>query len=275
MFQRPSASGEGETPTALSHAPLVGLSRVIASEHIDQFGGLIDTEVLVFPLTTMRYIQRADIIRIRDGIARTMRLRSLPRHRLIQQEQQQQQLLPRPDGTYLITGGLGALGLEVANFLVTQGARRPSSPFAPTITKILDLEARGASIYILPLGISLPSAADHLTAALDALSLPPVRGVVHAAGVLDNELVLDTTPTAFSRVLAPKITGGLVLNEVFPPQSVDFFILFSSCGQLVGFTGQSSYGAGNAFLDRLARPGHGGQHRLHQRRARQQGALPT
>ncbi|RAL13374.1 type I polyketide synthase [Aspergillus homomorphus CBS 101889] len=271
VFVVTSNTGEGETPTALAHAPLVGLSRVIASEHSDQFGGLIDTEVPTFPLTTMRYIQGADIVRIRDGVARTMRLRSLQRHRLLQQDQQQQQLLPRPDGTYLITGGLGALGLEVADFLVTEGARRvilisrrglpprrmwadmqPSSPLAPTITKILDLEARGASIHVLALDISVPSAADQLTAALDALSLPPVRGVVHAAGVLDNELVLDTTPDAFARVLAPKITGGLVLNEVFPPQSVDFFVLFSSCGQLVGFTGQSSYGAGNAFLDTLA-----------------------
>ncbi|PYI31855.1 6-methylsalicylic acid synthase [Aspergillus indologenus CBS 114.80] len=274
IFVVTSNTGEGETATALAHAPLVGLSRVIASEHPDQFGGLIDTEVPTFPLTTMRYIQGADIIRIRDGVARTMRLRSLPRHRLIQQQDQQQQqpqLLPRPDGTYLITGGLGALGLEVADFLVTQGARRvilisrrglparrlwskmaPSSPLAPTITKILDLEARGATIHVLALDISQRTAADALTTALDTLSLPPVRGVVHAAGVLDNELVLDTTQDAFARVLAPKITGGLVLNEVFPAQSVDFFILFSSCGQLVGFTGQSSYGAGNSFLDTLA-----------------------
>ncbi|PYH83264.1 6-methylsalicylic acid synthase [Aspergillus uvarum CBS 121591] len=274
IFVVTSNTGEGETATALAHAPLVGLSRVIASEHPDQFGGLIDTEVPTFPLTTMRYIQGADIIRIRDGVARTMRLRSLPRHRLIQQQDQQPQqpqLLPRPDGTYLITGGLGALGLEVADFLVTQGARRvilisrrglparrlwskmePSSPLAPTIAKILDLEARGATIHVLALDISLPTAADSLTTALDTLSLPPVRGVVHAAGVLDNELVLDTTQDAFARVLAPKITGGLMLNEVFPPQSVDFFLLFSSCGQLVGFTGQSSYGAGNSFLDTLA-----------------------
>ncbi|PYH48089.1 beta-ketoacyl reductase [Aspergillus saccharolyticus JOP 1030-1] len=152
---------------------------------------------LDFSRTTMRYIQGADIIRIRDGVARTMRLRSLPRHRPIQLDQPQHALLPRPDGTYLITGGLGALGLEVADFLITQ--------------------------------------TDTLRLALDNLFLPPIRGVVHAAGVL-----------------APKITGGLVLNEVFPPQSVDFFILFSSCGQLVGSTGQRSYGAGNASLNTLA-----------------------
>lgn len=267
-------TAEGETPTALAHAPLVGLSRVIASEHGDQFGGLIDTEVPTFPLSTMRYIQGADIIRIRDGMARTMRLRPLPRSALLPTNSMSSsatRLLPRPDGTYLITGGLGALGLEVADFLVSKGAQRvilisrralpprrtwsnlsSDDALAPAIARIQALESYGASIHVLALDISVPSAAQRLTEALDKLALPPVRGVVHAAGVLDNELVTQTTPGAFSRVLAPKITGGLVLNEVFPAGAVDFFVLFSSCGQLVGFTGQSSYGAGNAFLDTLA-----------------------
>ncbi|KAI9928670.1 hypothetical protein ASPWEDRAFT_36436 [Aspergillus wentii DTO 134E9] len=273
VFAVTTTTAEGENPTALAQAPLVGLGRVIASEHSDHFGGLIDTEVTNFPLTTMRYIQGSDIIRIRDGVARTMRLRSLPRNRLIPADKASstQKLLPRADGTYLITGGLGALGLAVADFLVTKGARRvvlisrralPSrrtwaniqaeDAMAPVIAKIKDLETRGATVHVLPLDISVPSAAEKLTDALDQLALPPVRGVVHAAGVLDNELVLETTQDAFSRVLAPKVTGGLVLNEVFPAKSVDFFVLFSSCGQLVGFTGQSSYGSGNAFLDTLA-----------------------
>ncbi|KAJ5215365.1 6-methylsalicylic acid synthase [Penicillium cinerascens] len=274
VFVVTSNTAEGATPTALAQAPLVGLSRVIASEHGDQFGGLIDTEVPTFPLATMRYIQGADIIRIRDGMARTMRLRPLPRHLLLPTDTGSPSpapLLPRPDGTYLITGGLGALGLEVADFLVSKGAQRvillsrrdlpprrawsalPSDDaLAPAIAKIQVLESRGASIHVLALDISVPNAAQRLTGALDQLGLPPVRGVVHAAGVLDNELAVQTTPGAFSRVLAPKVTGGLVLNEVFPASTVDFFVLFSSCGQLVGFTGQSSYAAGNAFLDTLA-----------------------
>lgn len=259
---------EAETPATLAHAPLVGLCRVLASEHPEQFGGLIDTELSSIPLTEMRYVKGADIIRVRDGIARTALFRSLPRDALIPAAQKAQ-LLPKPSGTYLITGGFGALGLAVAEFLVEQGARRivlnsrralpPRSTWdsideslAPVVTTIRALEAQGATVHVMPLDISVPGAADALRAHLDALSLPPVRGVVHAAGVLENELALDTTQAAFNKVLAPKVTGGLVLNEVFPPQSTDFFVLFSSCGQLVGFTGQSSYGAGNSFLDSLA-----------------------
>ncbi|KAF2999438.1 t1pks [Curvularia kusanoi] len=266
---------ETKTPTALAHGPLVGLSRVLASEHPEHFGGLIDTELTDFPLTEMRYVQGADIIRIRDGVARTALLRSLPRSALLPSTRKNQ-LLPKPDGTYLITGGFGALGLAVAEFLVEQGARRIvlnsrrglpprntwdniEAPLEPVVAAIRALEAQGATIYILPLDISVAGAADALRARLDVLSLPPVRGIVHAAGVLENELALDTTQAAFKKVLAPKVIGGMVLHEVFPPQSVDFFVLFSSCGQLVGFTGQSSYGAGNSFLDSLAtyRRAHG------------------
>lgn len=77
-------------------------------------------------------------------------------------------------------------------------------------------------------------------------------GVVHAAGVLDEELVLATTRDAFARVLGPKVAGALTLHEAFPPGELDFFVLLSSCGQLFGFPGQSSYTSGNAFLDGLA-----------------------
>ncbi|KAK5991856.1 6-methylsalicylic acid synthase acuA [Cladobotryum mycophilum] len=245
IFALTSNTVEGETATSLAQAALIGLSRVLASEHSDHFGGLIDTEVTTFPLTAIRYVQGADVILIRDGVARTARLRSLPRYKLLSRTQEPQ-LLPRPDGTYLITGGFGALGLEVADFLVEKGARRLvlvsrrslpprrmwdeiNDDLAPVVNKIRELECHGASIYVVALDIGL-----------------------HAAGVLDNQLALDTTQDAFARVLDPKITGGLVLHEVFPPRSVDFFVLFSSCGQLIGFTGQSSYGSANTFLDTLA-----------------------
>ena len=260
---------ESEEPSALAQAPLVGLCRVLSSEHSENFGGLIDVEIPMFPLREIRYVQGADIIRVRDGVARTARFRSLPRDKLLPTAQQANSLMPKPDGSYLITGGFGALGLAVAGFLVEKGARRIilnsrrglpprrtwdsiSEDLKPVVEKIRELEAQGASVHVLPLDISVTGGATALQDALDNLNLPAVRGVVHAAGVLDNQLALETTRDAFARVLNPKITGGLNLHEVFPPKSVDFFVLFSSCGQLVGFTGQSSYGTGNSFLDSLA-----------------------
>ncbi|KAJ6189146.1 hypothetical protein N7519_004054 [Penicillium mononematosum] len=249
VFSLTANVGDGQTATALAQSPLFGLARIIASEHPD-LGSLIDIEEPVIPLSVMRYIQGAEIIRISDGIARTSRFRSLPRNKL------------RPVSD-------GILGLEVADFLVEKGARRlllisrralpprrtwdqASTALQPTIANIRLLESRGASVHVLSLDTTKPDAVEQLSTALDRLALPAVQGVVHAAGVLDNQLVLQTTRDAFNQVLAPKIAGALALHEVFPPKSVDFFIMFSSCGNLVGFTGQASYGSGNAFLDTLA-----------------------
>lgn len=257
---------DGQSPSALANAPLVGLSRVIASEHPDQFGGLIDGEDHTFPATIIKYIQGADVIRVLDGIPRTARLRTLPAELRTHPVPRS---LPRLQGTYLITGGLGILGLATADFLAENGARRltllsrrPLPPRAtwgmvqdglqPVIDKILGLEQRGVSVHVLSLDISAPNAVCELLASLQRLDLPPVLGVVHAAGILEDELILESTRDALHRVFSPKITGALVLHEAFPPNTLDFFMLFSSCGQLFGFPGQGSYGSANTFLDTLA-----------------------
>ncbi|KAK2761265.1 Type I Iterative PKS [Arachnomyces sp. PD_36] len=257
---------KGQSFSALANAPLVGLSRVIASEHPDEFGGLIDGEDYSVPLTAMKYVQGTDVIRIADGLPRTARLRTLTTELRAYPASRS---LPRPQGTYLITGGLGVLGLATAEFLVENGARRlvllsrrPLPPRATwgnvqgglqsVIAKILELEHRGVSIHALPLDISALNATDQLLDSLQRLDLPPVLGVVHAAGVLENELILESTRDAFHRVFSPKINGALVLHEAFPPGTLDFFTLFSSCGQLFQFPGQGSYGSANAFLDTLA-----------------------
>ncbi|OQD83289.1 hypothetical protein PENANT_c017G00205 [Penicillium antarcticum] len=257
---------QGQSAAALANAPLVGLSRVIASEHPDDFGGLIDSENYAVPLTTIKYIQDADVIRVLDGVPRTARLRALPTDLRTQPICRS---LPRPQGTYLVTGGMDALGLATAEFLAENGAQRlvflsrrslpPRSTWnnvqvdlQPIIAKIQDLEQRGVSVHALALDISAPTATRELLNGLQRLDLPPVVGVVHAAGVLENELILESIQTAFHRVFAPKVNGALVLHEAFPPGTLDFFLLFSSCGQLLGFPGQGSYGSANTFLDTLA-----------------------
>jgi 6-methylsalicylic acid synthase len=259
---------ESSSATALSHAPLRGLSRIIASELPDLWGAMIDLESPDFPISIMKYVRDQDIVRMIDGVPRTSRLRSLTRETL-RRKNDTTTILPKPEGTYVITGGLGALGFEVAEFLVSKGARRlvllsrralpPRSQWPNaskeamlTIQRILALEAAGATVYAVSLDITNNTASDELLKCLEDLQLPPVLGVVHAAGVLENELVLETTREAFARVLDPKVSGAMALHQAFPPKNLDFFVLFSSCGQLFGFPGQSSYASGNAFLDGLA-----------------------
>ncbi|KAF2259426.1 polyketide syntase 2 [Lojkania enalia] len=255
----------GSSTAGLANGPLVGLSRIIAAEQPNFWGGLIDCETDEFPFQAVKYVNGADVIKVEDSVARVARLRPMPASKHITKPQ----LNVRPEGTYIITGGLGALGLEVADFLVEKGARRlvlisrrslpPRKQWASitenlreAVEKIQALEKKGASIYTVAVDMSSSNAATALSEQLDILNLPPVEGVVHAAGVTDDQFVLDTTPSIFNRVLAPKVQGALALHSLFPPASLSFFVLFSSCGQLFGFPGQASYASGNAFLDTLA-----------------------
>lgn len=258
----------GATTSALAHAPLVGLSRIIASEQPDSWGALIDVDSMEFPFQAIKYVSGADVIKVEDTIAKVSRLRAMRQTQLYPLDEPSQ-MTPKPEGTYVISGGLGALGLEVASFLTERGARRivllsrralpprriwdtEACPMRKEIAQIQQLEAAGTSIYSLAIDLGSPSAASDLQTKLDALSFPPVLGVVHAAGLVEDQLIMDTTPDSFNRVLSPKVAGTLALHKIFPPKSVDFFLLFSSCGQLFGFPGQGSYASGNAFLDSLA-----------------------
>lgn len=255
---------------ALGQSALHGLSRIIASEHPEVWGGLIDLDSPTIPLDVMKYVQGEDVICVSDGIPRIAHLRNLTRERLRPSPPVAQSF--SPGGTFLITGGLGDLGLATAEYLVEQGARRiilisrrslparsnwdrilaESSPIAPVIQKLLRLEAFGATIRTLQFDMASELNPQKLAQAIESLDLPPVIGVIHAAGVIENELVLCTTKEGFNRVVAPKITGAILLHRLFEPKALDFMIFFSSCGQLFGFPGQASYATGNSFLDALA-----------------------
>ena len=263
ITQNSTQAGSSEV---LSQAPLVGLARVIHAEEAEIFGGLIDVEDGSFPMQAIKYVRGVDVVRIDDGVARSARLRPFV------VEAANTVVSPKsfhlqPHGTYLITGGLGALGLEVATFLADKGAKRlvlvsrrgvpPRREWASqkqnsTVQHILSLEAMGVSVTTISLDITSPSASSELLSALENLGLPPVLGVVHAAGTIANQLVMETTTEAFKSVTAPKILGAISLHEAFPPKTLDFMVLFSSCGQILGFPGQASYASGNSFLDALA-----------------------
>ncbi|KAH6866263.1 acyl transferase domain-containing protein [Thelonectria olida] len=257
-----------EDPTALAQGALYGLARIVASEHSDVWGGLIDNEGPRFPVMPFKYVQGVDIVRFEDGVPRVARLRPLTSDQRYPAGTNVT-LLPKPEGTYVVTGGLGVLGLVTCDFLIEKGARRivvisrrslpPRSQWAKapenlahTLARIQDMENKGATIHVVSLDVSAPDAHKQLLAALDRLSLPPVLGVIHASGVLEDSLLVETSFDSFGRVLAPKISGALALHRAFPPGGLDFFVFYSSIGQLVGTAGQSSYASGNAFLDALA-----------------------
>ncbi|MCC6750544.1 MAG: type I polyketide synthase [Deltaproteobacteria bacterium] len=162
----------------------------------------------------------------------------------------------RADATYLLSGGTGDLGLELAAWLVEQGARhlillsrRGRTPeLEGTLQK---LEARGATLEVLALDVADGEAL------LDALAArrggaPPVRGVVHLAGVLEDAVLPNVNPGQLARVLRPKVDGALALDRATRDEPLDFFVLYASASGLLGSPGQASYAAANAFLDAFA-----------------------
>ena len=160
------------------------------------------------------------------------------------------------DGGFLITGGLGALGLRTAEWLVDHGARaitlagrrEPTELARETIERI---EAKGARMQVLRADVANYSEAAAVVAAANAEA--PLRGVVHAAGVLDDGVLTQQTWERFRRVMSPKVAGSWNLHLLTCSQPLDFFICFSSAAAVLAAAGQGNYVAANAFMDGLAR----------------------
>jgi myxalamid-type polyketide synthase MxaB len=161
----------------------------------------------------------------------------------------------RPDGVYVVTGGFGALGLATARWLAARGARQlvlvgRRDPRPEAQQAIAELRARGTPVSARRLDVADTEATMRLMAELRQLG--PLRGLVHAAGILDDALLTDLTWERFSAVLAPKVLGAWNLHQATSGDPLDFFVLFSSFTALLGPLGQGAYAAANAYLDALA-----------------------
>ncbi len=161
----------------------------------------------------------------------------------------------RSDSSYLITGGLGALGLKVAHWMVEQGVRhlilagrRGATDAAKSVDSLL---AAGAQVFVAQVDVSKQEDVARLLETVQA-SMPPLRGIVHAAGVLDDGVLLQQNWERFSRVMAPKVQGAWNLHTLTQNLPLDFFVCFSSAAALLGSPGQGNYAAANAFMDALA-----------------------
>ena len=162
----------------------------------------------------------------------------------------------RSDATYLITGGLGGLGLECARYLADHGARslvlvgrRSPAPDARAI--IAELEQRGVAVAVASIDVTQASDVAGLLETI-AGSLPPLRGILHAAGVTDDGMIAEQTIERFERVMGPKVDGTWHLHSLTRHLPIDLFVLFSSGAALLGSPGQGNYAAANAFMDSLA-----------------------
>jgi acyl transferase domain-containing protein/acyl carrier protein len=160
------------------------------------------------------------------------------------------------DGTYLITGGLGGLGVLTANWLVQHGAKHlvlvgRSTPNPVVGNQLKQLEQAGSQVVVLSADISQLEQVNYVLATIEKF-LPPLRGIIHAAGLLDDGILLQQTWERFAKVLAPKVYGAWHLHTLTQKLPLDFFVLFSSAASLLGSSGQANHASANAFLDALA-----------------------
>ncbi|NES02959.1 MAG: amino acid adenylation domain-containing protein [Okeania sp. SIO2F4] len=162
--------------------------------------------------------------------------------------------LVRGEGSYLITGGLGGLGIKAAQWLIEQGAkhivlasrRGVSSPEVQE--EVRQLEQEGTEVLVVQADVSQPEDVTHLLTTCSQ----PLRGIIHAAGVLDDGVLQQQSWERFEKVMAPKVTGSWNLHHLTKNLPLDFFVCFSSVGPLVGSMSQGTYMAANTFKDALA-----------------------
>lgn len=162
-------------------------------------------------------------------------------------------LLINKQGSYLITGGLGGLGLKIAAFLVEQGARHlvlcgrsKASPMANLAIEAL--EQQDVDVLVVQADVSK----ENEIAKVLSICCDPLCGIIHAAGVLDDGVLLQQSAERFDKVMRPKVKGALNLHHLTRNMTLDFFVCFSSNASLMGSAGQGNYAAANAFLDALA-----------------------
>jgi acyl transferase domain-containing protein/ubiquinone/menaquinone biosynthesis C-methylase UbiE len=249
---------EPSGPLAVAQTTLWGLGKVLALEHPELRAACVDLDPAAGgddAAALLEELLRGDIedhVSIRAGARLVARLvRGLP----VAEGAALESSL-RGDGTYLVTGGLGGLGLLVARHLAERGARHlvlvgrsGASPAAASA--IAEIEALGVQVRVAQADVGSRRDVEALLADVGR-SMPPLRGVVHSAGVLDDGVVLQQDWSRFARVLAPKVDGAWRLHVLTRDAPLDFFVLFSSGASLLGSRGQANHAAANAFLDALA-----------------------
>ena len=236
-------------------APVWGLANVVAREHPELHCGRVDLDGTQATIDVQNLLAELLLPDAESQVAYRRGVRHVAR--LVRQPLVDEivPLVIDSNASYLITGGLGALGLQVAHGLVEAGARHlvltGRSGAQGKEASVRMLEQAGARVHVYALDVADPVAVTALVETIRT-TLPPLRGIVHAAGVLDDATLIHQSSARLQRVMAPKVAGSWNLHCATAGLPLDFFVCFSSLAALVGSPGQSNYAAANAFMDALA-----------------------
>ncbi|QKV90514.1 thioester reductase domain-containing protein [Streptomyces sp. NA02950] len=264
------ARADDEVRAAAAHT-LWGLGRVIALEHPERWGGSIDLDPRESDQDTDRLI--AALARTDEEDEQGLRDGDVYVGRIVARQPDAGELRRtpqvRPDGSYLITGAFGAIGLALAGRLARAGAgrlvllgRTPlpdrsawSRELPPSVRTrveaVRELERLGAEVSVVTADVADEGAMIKVFQGLENDPLP-LRGVVHAAGVSLPQYLRDADAETYRKVWRPKVLGGWLVHQLSRTAELDFFLGFSSIAATWGSQHLAAYSAGNAFLDGLA-----------------------
>ncbi|TRW78344.1 type I polyketide synthase [Mycolicibacterium sp. 018/SC-01/001] len=263
----------GTEDLAVDQATVWGLGRVVGHQEFpEMWGSLVDIDDADDPVEVAGRLyahlvddEAEDQIALRGD--RTLAPRLLPCPGLTK---------PFPTklnatATYVVTGGTGALGRSVALYLAERGARhitllsrrelppRASWPHLDAtdaqyaaVETVRRIERLGAHVRCAAVDITDAEHVERWRDEHDRAGAPPIRGIVHAAGSVDDRLLVSMTEEDFATVMAPKIAGTRLLHNAFEKKDLDFFVMFGSAGSVIASPGQANYAAANAFLDAFA-----------------------
>jgi NAD(P)-dependent dehydrogenase (short-subunit alcohol dehydrogenase family)/acyl carrier protein len=251
-------SSQGDAPTGFVQASLWSFFRTLAIEHGEFRSRQIDLDHDTRAETLLEALDapspEPECI-YRSGRWYAPRLRPAARRALSLQP-----LRFKEHASYLITGGTGGLGLELARWLISRGARHLVLAAAhplddETAPRIEALRNAGAQVRFVCCDLG---EADETAELLQLIERdePPLKGIFHAAGSLRDGLILNMRPAHYYQSFLPKAQGAWLLHELTKSQALDYFVMFSSVASLLGAPGQAAHGAANGFLDGLARYRH-------------------
>ncbi len=271
VVTRGAQSVSSEEPQ-LQSAAMWGLGRIISLEQPELWRGIIDLssddakEAQVESLfNEISHPSTEDQVVYRNN------QRYVPR--LIPSQPTTEVLQPlqvSSDGTYLITGGLGTLGIQLGRWIVQRGAKNlvltsrsglpdrsewnsipADSHTGQRISNVRSLEKAGTQVHVVQADVADETAMGKLVDQFGE-SLPSLQGVIHAAGITTNQTIAELTLNDWREVLQPKVTGAWILHRLTAELPLDFFVCFSSAASVWGSQGMAHYAAANHFLDQLA-----------------------
>ncbi|MBJ6765278.1 type I polyketide synthase [Myxococcaceae bacterium JPH2] len=249
------AARAGDTVGGLAQSPVWGLGRAAALEHPELGCRLVDLDASEEASARLVMLLGSAV----EENLLALRGDQLLAARLMRADKAGAKSEPpriHADAAYLVTGGLGALGLETATWLADAGARHlvllgRGEPSEHAKEQLAALTARGCAVVVARADASRREDLQRVVAEISARGFA-LRGVIHAAGVLDDGVLPHQDSARMARVLGPKVLGAWNLHLATADLPLDFFVLYSSAASLVAVAGQANYVAANTFLDALA-----------------------